>query len=73
MVPGTDEPAGQSSTRPNNRLQTMPGLACFGAEDSLARGPRTPDPCVVVRPLSASRSGEQQPMFCDLLTASWRK
>jgi hypothetical protein len=37
-------------TRPNNRLQGMRGLACFRAEESLARRPRTPDPCVV-RPL----------------------
>jgi hypothetical protein len=36
--------------RPNNRLQGMRGLACFRAEERLARRPRTPDPCVV-RPL----------------------
>jgi hypothetical protein len=33
--------------RPNNRLQGVRGLTCFRPEDSLARRPRTPDPCVV--------------------------
>jgi hypothetical protein len=34
-------------SRPNNRLQGMRGLACFPPDESLARRPRTPDPCVV--------------------------
>jgi hypothetical protein len=35
--------------RPNNRLQGMRGLAFFQRDESLARRPRTPDPCVVRR------------------------
>jgi hypothetical protein len=39
----------QQLPRPNNRLQGMRGLACFWPDESLARRPRTPDPCVVRR------------------------
>jgi hypothetical protein len=44
--------------RPNNRLQGMRGLACFRAEESLVRRPRTPDPCVV-RPLGRHRGSRR--------------
>ncbi len=35
---------------PNNRLQGMRVVHAFGPNQSLARRPRTPDPCVVRRP-----------------------
>ena len=33
----------------NNRLQGMRGRACFSGKGTLARRPRTPDPCFVRR------------------------